>query len=115
MTLSQHIDLTLIKGYLEALDLAVIKQMLDLYMQQSALYLRAINSAVVDDDQKSWQEQCHKMKGAAASAGLSQVHQKLIVLEKSTEYSETKNQHLQTLRLLNQQAITEFQQWLAEQ
>ncbi|MBA6389817.1 Hpt domain-containing protein [Colwellia sp. BRX10-3] len=115
MPSSQHIDLTLIKGYLEALDLAVIQQMLDLYIQQSALYLLAINSAVVDDDQKSWQEQCHKMKGAAASAGLSQVHQKLIVLEKSTEDSETKNQHLQALRLLNQQAIAEFQQWLAEQ
>jgi HPt (histidine-containing phosphotransfer) domain-containing protein len=114
MKSSQHIDLTLIKGYLAVLDLAVIQQMLDLYIQQSALYLLAIHSAVVDDDQKSWQEQCHKMKGSAASAGLSQVHQKLIVLEKSTEDSETKNQHLQALRLLNQQAIAEFQQWLAE-
>jgi HPt (histidine-containing phosphotransfer) domain-containing protein len=115
MASNQHIDLALINGYLEALDLAVIKQMLDLYIQQSELYLIAINSAIVANDQKAWQEQCHKMKGSAASAGLSQVHQKLIVLEKSTEDCQTKTQHLQALKLLNQQAITAFRQWLIEQ
>ena len=115
MGITRHIDLILINGYLEALDLAVIEQMLDLYVQQSALYLTAINSAVVTADQKAWQEQCHKMKGASASAGLSQVHQKLILIEKSNEDSETKAQHLQVLSLLNQQAIAAFQQWFAEQ
>ena len=115
MVTTQHIDLILINSYLEALDRAVIKQMLDLYIEQSALYLSAINHAVVMADQKAWQEQCHKMKGAAASTGLSQVHQKLILIEKSAEDSETKTQHLQALSLLNQQAITAFQQWLSEQ
>lgn len=115
MVTTRHIDLILINGYLEALDLAVIEQMLDLYIQQSALYLTAINNAVVTADQKAWQEQCHKMKGAAASAGLSQVHQKLILIEKSAEDSETKAQHLQALSLLNKQAITAFQQWFTEQ
>ncbi|ASP47469.1 Hpt domain-containing protein [Cognaticolwellia beringensis] len=115
LTQHHHIDLTLINGYLEALDIVVIQQMLDLYIQQSELNLTAINSAVVNADQKTWQEQCHKMKGSAASAGLSQVHQKLILLEKSTEDSEIKAQHLHELRLLNQQAVAAFQQWLKEQ
>lgn len=115
MVTTQHLDLSLIDGYLEALDLAVIEQMLALYIQQSELYLIAIDSAVVTEDQKLWQEQCHKMKGSAASAGLSQVHQQLIVIEKSTVDWSKKAQHLQSLVLLNQQAITAFQQWLAEQ
>lgn len=115
MATTQHVDLSLINGYLEALDLSVIEEMLALYIQQSELYLIAIDSAVVTEDQKVWQEQCHKMKGASASAGLSHVHQQLMVIEKSTEDWPTKAQHLQSLVLLNQQAITAFQQWLAEQ
>jgi len=115
MTTTQHLDLSLINGYLDALDLTVIEQMLALYTQQSELYLTAIASTVVAADQKAWQEQCHKMKGSAASAGLSQVHQKLAVIEKSTEDWQTKAQYLQSLVLLNQQAITAFQHWLTEQ
>lgn len=115
MATMQHIDLSLINSYLEALDLAVIEQMLDLYIQQSEQYLIAIDSAINSEDEKIWQEQCHKMKGSAASAGLKQVHQKLIMIEKSSEDWPAKAQHLQTLKHLNQQAITVFQQWLAAQ
>lgn len=115
MATIQHIDLNLINGYLEALDFSVIEQMLALYTEQSELYLMAIDRAVAAADQKAWQEQCHKMKGSAASAGLSQVHQKIIVIEKSTENWQDKALHVQSLALLNQQAITAFQQWLAEQ
>ena len=115
MTPTQQLDLTLINGYLEVLDMDVIEQMLDLYIQQSALYLEVINRAVVDTDQKAWQEQCHKMKGSAASAGLFLVHQKLIAIEKSTEGWQAKAEHLRTLDSLNQEAIEAFQQWLAAQ
>jgi HPt (histidine-containing phosphotransfer) domain-containing protein len=115
MATKEQIDLTLINGYLEALDLTVIQQMLDLYIQQSQLYLSAIDGAVVAEDQQLWQEQCHKMKGAAASAGLTQVHQKLSAIEKSTQAWATKADHVQGLRLLNKNAITAFEQWLAEQ
>lgn len=115
MTTTQQLDLTLINGYLEVLDIQVIQQMLDLYIQQSALYLIAIETAVLDRDQKAWQEQCHKMKGSAASAGLCQVHQKLIAIEKSTEDWQTKAEHSQSLVQLNQAAIESFQQWLLKQ
>lgn len=115
MAALQQLDLTLINGYLEVLDMDVIQQMLDLYIQQSTLYLATIECAVVAENQKEWQEHCHKMKGAAASAGLSQVHQQLIALEKSTEDWQTKANNLQSLVTLNQEAITVFQQWLDEQ
>tara|TARA_R110000787_G_scaffold142302_2_gene255920 strand:+ start:788 stop:1135 length:348 start_codon:yes stop_codon:yes gene_type:complete len=115
MATKQQLDLTLINGYLEVLDLNVIQQMLDLYIQQSALYINAIETAVVDKDQKAWQEQCHKMKGSAASAGLCQVHHKLIVIEKSTEDWQIKAEQSRSLTLLNQEAIETFQLWLAGQ
>lgn len=108
----KHLDLMLINGYLEALDISVIKQMLDLYIEQSALYISAITSAATQSDNKAWQEQCHKMKGAAASAGLKLVHEKLINLEKSCESSDHKIQQTQALLVLNNEAIAEFQQWL---
>ncbi|UUO24022.1 phosphorelay protein [Colwellia sp. M166] len=115
MIATEQLDLSLINGYLEALDIAIIQQMLDLYIQQSALYLAAINTAIVAEDQKAWQEHCHKMKGSAASAGLSQVHQKLVAIEKMTENWQVKVTHLHVLTQLNQQAIEVFRQWLAKQ
>jgi HPt (histidine-containing phosphotransfer) domain-containing protein len=104
----------LIDGYLEALDISVIQQMLDLYIGQSKVYLLAIKDAGANGDQKAWQSHCHKMKGSAASAGLIQVHQKLIELERSCEDRETKTKQVQTLTELNQEAIAVFQQWLIE-
>jgi HPt (histidine-containing phosphotransfer) domain-containing protein len=114
MSATHHLDLTLIDGYLEALDVSFIQQMLDLYIDQSKEYLLAIKDAGNNGDNKAWQSHCHKMKGSAASAGLSQVHQKLIELEKSCEDSETKIKQVKALTELNQEAIAEFQQWLVE-
>lgn len=115
MPITEQLDLTLINGYLEVLDHAVIQQMLDLYSQQSVLYLAEIENAVTLADQKLWQEQCHKMKGAAASTGLCQVHKKLVEIEKSEQSWQIKSEHLQELRLLNQAGMKVFEQWLLDQ
>lgn len=115
MTTNQQLDIELLNGYLEALDLDVITQMLDLYIQQSKLYLADIASAIQIQDEKAWQEQCHKMKGSAASAGLSLVHGKLVNIEKSTETIAVKSSYLNDLTALNEQAIEAFKQWLAKQ
>ena len=112
MGATKHLDLTLIEGYLEALDISVIKQMLDLYVEQSSLYMVDIQHAVNSDDSKAWQEHCHKMKGSAASAGLRLVHQKLVYLEKTGENSDYKQQQVKELLALNGEAINQFQQWL---
>jgi HPt (histidine-containing phosphotransfer) domain-containing protein len=115
MATTHHLDLALINGYLEALSIDVLKQMLDLYIQQSQVYLSEIETAITLADQTMWQEQCHKMKGSAASAGLSQVHQDLVDIEKSTEDWSIKSTRLKMLIVLNQQAIDAFQQWLLTQ
>lgn len=115
MGTSQQLDLTLINGYLQALSLDVIKQMMDLYVQQSKVYLTEISRAIHFNDDKAWQEQCHKMKGSAASAGLVQVYAKLVVIEKSTDDVTIKQGYLHELTMLNTEAIDALQQWLATQ
>lgn len=115
MGATKHLDLTLIHGYLEALDISVIKQMLDLYVEQSALYIVEIQHAANSGDSKAWQEHCHKMKGSAASAGLKLVHEKLIDLEKTNENNDYKVAQTTLLLALNLESIAEFQQWLLDQ
>lgn len=115
MVTIQHLNLTLINGYLEVLDIGVLQQMLDLYVQQSQLYLTGIDEAITQTDQKLWQEHCHKMKGSAASAGLLQVYDKLVAIEKSAEEWSVKEKHANALRLVNQQAIDVFKEWLSGQ
>lgn len=115
MATIQHLDLDLINGYLEALDIDVLEQMLALYVQQSQVYLLEIDDAIAQQDQAAWQEKCHKMKGSAASAGLSQVHEKIIAIEKLAQDWPMKSVHLKALVSLNQQAIGAFKQWLLTQ
>ncbi|SEK98932.1 Hpt domain-containing protein [Colwellia chukchiensis] len=112
MTTTQHLNLTLLNSYLETLDVSVLQQMLSLYQQQSSIYLAAISTAQEQCHQPAWQEQCHKMKGAAASAGLSQVQQQLISMERSSADWPTKLTQLQQLKQLNLDAIQAFKQWL---
>ena len=112
MDKTEHLNLVLIKGYLETLDISILEQMLDLYSQQSKQYLTAIEEAIVKEDQYTWQQECHKMKGSAASAGLLLVHKKLLEIEDSTQDWLIKATDLQALSLLNQEAINVFRQWL---
>lgn len=115
MAITDQLDITLINGYLEVLDHAVIQQMLDLYSQQSGIYLAEIENAIILENQKLWQEQCHKMKGAAASTGLCKVHRKLVEIEKTEQSWQLKSEHMQELKLLNQAGMTVFEQWLLDQ
>ena len=110
-----QLDRELLEGYVQSIGQDVVSQMFALYVQQVQVYLNDIENTLLNDDAKLWQEHCHKMKGSAASAGLSQVHQKLVVIEKSTEDWPVKAAHLRVLTELNQQAIDVFQQWLSDQ
>lgn len=113
MTAIQHLNVALLNGYLEVLDKAVLQQMQNLYVQQSKVYLDEIDVAITERNQAMWQEKCHKMKGSAASAGLSQVYEKLVLIEKSLENWPAKAIELEALKLLNQQALDAFKQWLS--
>lgn len=111
----KQIDINLLQGYLDNLGVAIVQKMLDLYIQQSKLYLESISSAVEMESQSHWQESCHKMKGASGSVGLLLVHQQLVELEKSIAPWDLKRAAIAELNGLNDQARIEFQQWLDEQ
>lgn len=112
MTENNHLDINLLQGYLDSLGAAVVKRMLDLYIQQSSLYLESILLAVEQKSASDWQESCHKMKGAAGSVGLLQVHKQVASLEKSTEDWLIKEEAVESLVELNNQAKIAFNKWL---
>jgi HPt (histidine-containing phosphotransfer) domain-containing protein len=109
-----HLDLDLLQGYIDNLGKSIVQQMLELYIGQSAIYLKDIAETVTTDKQKFWQESCHKMKGAAGSVGLLLVHKKLALIEKSEDLEEIKKTHLEELNELNTNAYNEFSEWLAK-
>jgi len=108
------LDLNLLSSYLTNLGKQTLTKMIDLYIQQSKIYLQDIEQALAESSQTLWQEHCHKMKGASASVGFTQVNGLLVTMEKSMEANAMKAKDLQKLNRLNQAAITEFEQWLAE-
>lgn len=109
----KRLDNELLQGYIDNLGTEIVQQMLDLYRQQSAVYLDEIAQALSMESQEEWQERCHKMKGAAGSVGLLSVHGKLVSIEKSTDAWSDKQTYLGELTTENSAAIAEFEQWLA--
>lgn len=113
MTAQTGIDQALIQGYLDNLGTATVGKMLDLYIQQSAIYINEINTAVANQSQEQWQDRCHKMKGAAASVGLVDVHKHMASIEKSTVDWSEKEVLMKKTASLNNEAVDSFKQWLA--
>lgn len=109
----KELDLNLLNGYMESLGKGILEKMLALYIQQSVEYIDSIHKAADGGSQDLWQGSCHKMKGAAGSAGLLKVHAKLSSIEKSLENKEYKLNQIKELTVLNEQAITEFQSWIS--
>lgn len=109
---SVSLDTPLLQDYMDNLGQPIVQQMLDLYTQQSEVYLADIANALADGTQENWQECCHKMKGAAGSVGLQDVHAKLAAIEKSQEMDALKQVYLRELKDLNQNSISAFKKWL---
>ena len=114
MSENTHLDTVLLSGYLDNLGESIVQQMLDLYLGQSIIYINDIESATSADKQKEWQEFCHKMKGAAGSVGLLQVHKKLVEIEKVEVNEESKKIMVSDLKELNQNATNIFSTWLSK-
>lgn len=108
----EKLDLTLLNDYLGSLGKDIVEQMLSLYIQQSVEYIENISQAATSEDQQAWQESCHKMKGAAASAGLLEVHAKLVAIEKSVDSVSQKLAYIEELKVLNEEALAVFKLWL---
>lgn len=108
-----QLDNELLDSYVQSLGVAVVKKMFDLYRGQVVLYIQDIESSLLSGNAKLWQEYCHKMKGAAGSVGLKALHARLKVMEKTTVGTSGKAQQLAELKIHNQQAIDDFNDWLA--
>jgi len=108
-----QLDLALLQSYFDLMGREMLERMSVLYKQQATIYLLDIAKAQLTDSRDSWQEHCHKMKGAAASAGLKGVHYLLVSLEKTTAAQAEKGLLLAKLTQKNEQAIAAFDDWLA--
>ncbi len=106
------LDDSLLTGYLNNLGKVTVSKMLELYMQQSELYLADIGKALESSSQSLWQEHCHKMKGAAGSVGLKALHIFLVNIEKSVAPRAEKKVMLANLTTLNAQGVRCFKHWL---
>ncbi|MCJ8318940.1 MAG: Hpt domain-containing protein [Colwellia sp.] len=106
------LDETLLTSYVNDLNKDIVKQMIELYIQQSEIYFNDINKAVVQQSNALWQEHCHKMKGAAGSVGLKKLHTYLAEVEKSQASSVDKSAIMAQINQLNTSGITAFNLWL---
>jgi HPt (histidine-containing phosphotransfer) domain-containing protein len=109
----EQLDVSLLDGYVDSLGLDIVKQMLDLYIQQSITYLEDISDSIEQNSQALWEERCHKMKGATGSVGLLVAHAKLVAIEKISDEWPEKLKHRLELVEINREAIDAFKQWLA--
>jgi len=110
--ISNYLDLELLQGYFDSLGKTIVEKMFALYSQQAEIYLHDIEHAQLNASFSDWQEHCHKMKGAAASVGMHQLHGQLKLLEKLDAPKEKKAVLLAELKLSNEQAIFAFKEWL---
>jgi HPt (histidine-containing phosphotransfer) domain-containing protein len=106
------LDEGLLSSYLNHLGKDIIKQMIELYQQQSKIYLDDISRAVNAQSTFLWQEHCHKMKGAAGTVGLKVLHRYLMTIEKSAALSEDKSLMIISLKQHNDLGIAALIGWL---
>ena len=106
------LDYELLQGYLDSMGKQIVEKMFALYCQQVDIYLSDIGNAQCNNSSIAWQENCHKMKGAAASVGMINLHSQLKGLEHTTALQEEKAIMLADLKASNTEAISAFTIWL---
>ncbi len=107
-----QLDNELLDGYLQSLGKDVVRKMFALYCQQVIIYIDDIESSLLNESAQLWEEHCHKMKGAAGSVGLTSLHARLKLMEKTTDNTSDKTRQLVELKIHNKQAIVDFKNWL---
>lgn len=108
------LDLEIAGQYKDVLGVEVFGETVDLYVEQSHLYLDKLKQAVVDKNYLNWQDSCHILKSASGNTGLKQVFLKVKELEYSKDDFEQLSKALEELELLNSQSIAAIQKWLAQ-
>ena len=108
------LDLEIAGQYKDVLGVEVFGETVDLYVEQSHLYLDKLKQAVVEKNYLNWQDSCHILKSASGNTGLQQVFLKLKELEYAKDDFEQLSKALEELELLNLQSIAAIQKWLAQ-
>ncbi|WP_068545854.1 Hpt domain-containing protein [Thalassotalea crassostreae] len=104
----------LIEQYRDALGNDVFLETINLYVEQSAIYLEQLAQSTKDKDYKYWQESCHILKSASGNSGLEQVFKKVADLEYSKEEFSQLEKQLAELSELNEIGIREIKQFLQQ-
>lgn len=107
------LDKELIKQYMDVLGSEVFNQTVDLYIEQSEIYLKQLNNAITNQDYTLWQESCHILKSASGNTGLKQVFNKAGTVEYSKQDFTQLAKDLEELYELNTISIEQIQKWLA--
>ena len=108
------LDKELIKQYMDALGNEVFNQTVDLYIEQSKIYLNQLSNAISTKDYSLWQESCHILKSASGNTGLKQVFTKAGDVEYSRQDFEQLAKDLDELHEINNVSIVQIQKWLAQ-
>lgn len=107
------LDIELLNDYKLSLGLDIVKEMFDLYIEQSEVYLTDIKLAASAEDNTIWHEKCHKMKGAASSVGFVALRALLVTIERSQETQTVKQGYFNDLQQANRDAIQASRLWLS--
>lgn len=110
----EYLELTIISQYREMLGLDVFEQTLELYTEQSDIYLNKLQKTIELEDYALWKDNCHVLKSASGNTGLKLVHKKVSDLEYSDKPFTELAKELDGLIELNQISIKELKKWLAE-
>lgn len=110
----EYLELSIISQYREMLGLEVFEQTLDLYIEQSGLYLDKLQKVIEIEDYAQWKDDCHVLKSASGNTGLKQVHAKVSELEYSEKPFTELAKELESLIELNNISIVELKKWLAQ-
>lgn len=110
----QILDETIINQYRDVLGSEIFNETVNLYIEQSAIYLKQLNLAVSEKDYPQWQDGCHILKSASGNTGLKQVFSLVSDIEYSKENFDELAKKLLELEQLNQHSIAVLQKWLAE-
>lgn len=110
----QILDEVIINQYRDVLGAEVFNQSVNLYVEQSDIYLKQLNSAVTQKDYQQWQSGCHILKSASGNTGLKQVFTLVSNIEYSKDSFTELAKQLSQLEQLNNHSIEVLKKWLAQ-
>lgn len=92
-------------------DDSLIKEMLDIFIEQVPEFITEMKSAIINNDSKALEAVAHKAKSSAAIIGITELVEFLKTLEKIATNNERKNEYpefLNYFETVSNEAIKEL-------